>query len=63
MKRIDLIRHLESQGCRLLREGANHSVYLNPVARRTSTVPRHREVDEFLARKICRDLQTEVPGV
>jgi hypothetical protein len=49
VKRIDLIRHLESQGCRLLLEGANHSVYLNPVARKTSTVPRHREVDEFLA--------------
>ena len=63
MKRVDLIRHLESQGCRLLREGANHSVYVNPVARKTSTVPRHREIDEFLVRKICRDLQVEVPGV
>ena len=29
MKRIDLIRHLESHGCVLLREGANHSVYHN----------------------------------
>ena len=63
MKRVDLIRHLESQGCRLVREGANHSVYVNPVARKTSTVPRHREIDEFLARKICRDLQIGVPGV
>ena len=63
MKRVDLIRHLESQGCRLLREGANHSVYVNPVARKTSTVPRHREIDEFLARKICRDLQIPYPGV
>ena len=63
MKRVDLIRHLESQGCRLLREGANHSVYVNPVARKISTVPRHRETDEFLARKICRDLQIGVPGV
>ena len=63
MKRVDLIRHLESQGCRLLREGANHSVYINPVARKTSTVPRHREIDEFLSRKVCRDLQVAVPGV
>lgn len=62
MKRVDLIRHLEAQGCRLLREGANHSVYVNPVARKASTVPRHREIDEFLARKICRDLQIGVPG-
>jgi len=63
VKRVDLIRHLESQGCRLLREGAHHSVYVNPVARKTSTVPRHREIDEFLSRKICRDLQVAVPGV
>ncbi len=59
MKRRDLISHLESHGCEFLREGANHSVYVNQRARKTSTVPRHREVDEFLARKICRDL--EVP--
>jgi len=63
VKRVDLIRHLESQGCRLLREGANHSVYVNPVARKTSTVPRHREIEEFLSRKICRDLLVAVPGV
>jgi len=63
VKRVDLIRHLESQGCRLLREGANHSVYVNPAARRSSTVPRHREVDEFLARKICRDRQITYAGV
>ena len=60
MKRRDLIRHLESHGCEFLREGANHSVYVNRRARKTSTVPRHREVDESLARKICRDL--EIPG-
>lgn len=63
MKRIDLVRHLEAHDCRLLREGANHSVYGNPGARKTSTVPRHREIDEFLARKICRDLQVPVPSV
>ena len=28
MKRIDLIRHLEHNGSQLLREGANHSVYV-----------------------------------
>ena len=63
MKRIDLVRHLEANGCHLLREGANHSVYVNPSARKTSTVPRHREIDEFLARKICRDLQVPISSV
>ena len=61
MKRTDLIRHLESQGCRLLREGGSHSVYYNAAARKTSTVPRHRELNEFLARKICRDLEISPP--
>jgi len=44
VKRVDLIHHLEAHGCLLFREGAKHSVYFNPVAQRTSTVPRHREV-------------------
>lgn len=61
MKRVDLIRHLEAHGCRFLREGGSHSVYLNPEKRRVSTVPRHREVNDFLARKICRDLEIAVP--
>jgi len=29
MKRIDLIRHLEKHGGQHLREGSNHSVYVN----------------------------------
>ena len=57
MKRVDLIRHLEEHGCELLREGGNHSVYINRAARKSSSVPRHREINEFLARKICRDLE------
>ena len=56
MKRLDLLRHLVSSGCERLREGARHSVYVNPAIKRTTTVPRHREINEFLARKICRDL-------
>ncbi|MEW6683855.1 MAG: type II toxin-antitoxin system HicA family toxin [Nitrospirota bacterium] len=61
MKRRDLIRHLEVHGCVLLREGGSHSVYVNRAAQKTSTVPRHREINDFLARKICRDLQIPEP--
>jgi predicted RNA binding protein YcfA (HicA-like mRNA interferase family) len=56
MKRIDLIRHVESRGCRLLRDQGKHTVYFNPTNNQTSAVPRHREINEYLARKICRDL-------
>jgi mRNA interferase HicA len=61
MKRRDLMKHLEGHGCELLREGKKHTVYVNRPAQKTSTVPRHREVDEFLAQKICKDLQVPEP--
>jgi mRNA interferase HicA len=61
MKRQELIRHLESQRCYLLREGGNHSIYVNPDGNRTSAVPRHREINDSLARKICRDLGIAPP--
>lgn len=56
MKRRELIRYLEKNGCRFLREGGRHSVYWNPETGRTSTVPRHNEIVDQLARKICKDL-------
>ena len=61
MKRVDLVRHLESHGCRLLREGGSHSVYVHVLTRKVSTVPRHREIKDFLARKICKDLGIPAP--
>ena len=57
MKRIKLIRHLETYGCEFLREGGNHTIYVNRVNQKSSAIPRHREINEFLTRKICRDLQ------
>ena len=56
MKRRKLLKHLRSHGCELLREGANHSIWWNPASRRASTVPRHAEIFDQLARKICKDL-------
>jgi mRNA interferase HicA len=61
MKRRDLVRHLERHGCEFLREGGSHTVYVNRRTRKSSTVPRHREVFEFLARKICKDLEIPTP--
>lgn len=61
MKRQALIRHVETHGCRLLREGGRHSVYYNPEDNQTSTIPRHREINDFLVRKICRDLGIPEP--
>ena len=56
MKRVDLIRYIQRHHCQLIREGSRHSIFQNKISERTSSVPRHTEVDEFLAKKICRDL-------
>lgn len=61
MKRRNLIRHLENHGCVLKREGGNHSIYLNPANHKISAVPRHKEVNDFLAKKICKDLEIPAP--
>jgi mRNA interferase HicA len=57
MKRVDLVRHLETHGCEFLREGGRHTIYVNRAAQRSTSIPRHREINDLLARKICRDLQ------
>jgi predicted RNA binding protein YcfA (HicA-like mRNA interferase family) len=62
VKRRDLIRHLEHHGGELLREGGNHSICVNRKAGRTSSVPRHNEINNDLARKICKDLEVPPPG-
>ena len=61
MRRQALIAHLHAHGCRLRREGARPSIYENPANGRISAVPRHNEIDDLLARKICRDL--EIPSI
>ena len=63
MKRAELVSHLERHGCELLREGGAHTVYVNRAERKVSTIPRHREVNEFLSLKICKDLGVPKPGV
>ena len=61
MKRRDLIRHLLAHGCELLREGSRHSIYVNPKTGATASIPRHTEINDFLAKKICRDLGIPAP--
>jgi len=61
MKRRDLVKHLLKERCIFIREGAKHSVFFNPLVKKSSTVPRHTEIDSFLAKKICRDLGVKPP--
>ncbi len=61
MKRIDFLKFITKQGCVFLRQGAKHSVYFNPMTNRSSTIPRHNEIDNFLVKKISNDLGIPKP--
>ena len=56
MKRQDLERRLRRAGCVLKREGASHSLWVNPATGVQEAIPRHTEIKEMLARKILRAL-------
>jgi mRNA interferase HicA len=56
VKRSELIRYLTAQGCELLREGGRHSWWHNQELNKRSAIPRHNEIKDILANKICKDL-------
>lgn len=62
MKRNLLLRHLRVHGCHLKREGRSHSLWTNPATGTLEAVPRHTEVSDLLARKICRSLSVPELG-
>lgn len=56
MKRTDLIRSLEEAGCTFVRHGGSHDWYSNPKTGAAQPIPRHREINELLAKNILRKL-------
>ena len=54
MKRRQLLKHLKAHGAVLIREGRRHSIFQRN--NRKTQVPRHSEIVDELARKICKDL-------
>ena len=62
MKRGDLLRHLRRYGCQLKREGSSHSLWTNPQTGALEAVPRHVEISDRLARKICNGLSVPEIG-
>lgn len=59
MKRSQLLKHLARYDAFLVREGRRHSIYQKERYR--TEVPRHSEIVDELARKICKDL--DIPFV
>jgi len=59
MKRRDLIKILTEMGCVLARHGGNHDWYVNRKTKQSQAVPRHKEINELLAKAIIRKLKSE----
>ncbi len=55
MRRTDLVKHIKKYNAVLVREGRRHSIYQREAYK--TQVPRHNEIVDELARKICKDLQ------
>jgi hypothetical protein len=61
MKRNAFIKHLKTNDCVLIREGANHSLYINVKNGKKSTVGRHPELSDLMCKVICKQL--EIPSI
>ncbi len=59
MKRDDLIRKITQKGCVLVRHGGKHDWYANHQTGQLQAVPRHREINEHLARAILKALKND----
>ena len=59
MKRRDLVKRLEEMGCTLTRHGGKHDWYTNEETKQSQPVPRHKEINENLARSIIKKLSMD----
>ena len=61
MKLERLLRHLRQHGCVLRREGKQHALWENPRTGHGEAVPRHAEIGNVLAKRICNKLSVPDP--
>ena len=55
MKRRDLETKLRALGWELVRHGSKHDVWSNMDGSQTNYVPRHNEINEYLAKAILKN--------
>ena len=60
MNKRFFMKHLSKHGCSR-RQGSKHEWWVNAATGGRSAVPRHNEISEHLAKKICRDLGVPDP--
>ena len=58
-QRRKVLRALFARGCRIVREGGEHTIVVDPQGR-TAAVPRHRDVNRSTTRRIAKDLEIEL---
>jgi mRNA interferase HicA len=58
VKRRDLIKILEQMGCIFVRHGSGHDWYTNHETQKSQPIPRHKEINENLAKSIIKKLQS-----
>jgi len=61
VKQRELLRHLRRHGCYLKRQGKEHELWCNPQTGHVEAVPRHQEIPNQLAPKICAALSIPPP--
>jgi predicted RNA binding protein YcfA (HicA-like mRNA interferase family) len=52
-KLSDVEKHLRKHNVEKLRQGGEHTIYVNPANGKTAAVPRHNELDRFTTKRIC----------
>ena len=57
MKRSDLLKQLENMGCILIRHGGRHDWYQNQRTKISQPIPRHKEINDNLAKHILKMLK------
>jgi mRNA interferase HicA len=59
MKKTDLERQLSKFGWKFSRHGGSHDIWTN--GEKNESVPRHREINEYTAKKILKTAQDNPP--
>ena len=57
VKRQELESALRALGWRFLKHGGSHDLWAHPERSRKLAVPRHKEINEFLARSLLRQAE------
>ncbi len=59
MKKTDLEKQLSKYGWKFFRHGGSHDIWTN--GEKNEAVPRHREINEYTAKKILKTAQENPP--